>query len=166
MGLNKTFLSKCRAAHGIYTTSVPHLHHICTTSTPHLYHIYTTSVPHLYHICHLECEIIRDGVFRCWDDSLPSFGSSLWLRRVAALTSVRLCCPQINSAAQEYMVEEYKRLRQRDCSGSAQSAWRITVRQLESMIRLSEGMARMYCQDQVHTPRPHPLPPLRGRHPG
>ena len=34
-------------------------------------------------------------------------------------------------------------------SGVARSAWRITVRQLESMIRLSEGMARLYCQDEV-----------------
>ena len=49
------------------------------------------------------------------------------------------------------MVEEYKRLRQRDGTGSAKSAWRITVRQLESMIRLSEGMARMHCQDEVLT---------------
>ena len=47
------------------------------------------------------------------------------------------------------MVEEYKRLRQRDCSGSSKSSWRITVRQLESMIRLSESMARMHCQDEV-----------------
>jgi DNA replication licensing factor MCM6 len=48
------------------------------------------------------------------------------------------------------MIEEYKRLRQRDCTGAAKSAWRITVRQLESMIRLSEGMARLHCQDEVH----------------
>ena len=46
-------------------------------------------------------------------------------------------------------MEEYKRLRQRDCSGAAKSSWRITVRQLESMIRLSESMARMHCQDEV-----------------
>jgi len=49
------------------------------------------------------------------------------------------------------MIEEYKRLRQRDGTGAAKSAWRITVRQLESMIRLSEGMARMHCQDEVNT---------------
>ena len=47
------------------------------------------------------------------------------------------------------MVEEYKRLRQRDGSGAGSSSWRITVRQLESMIRLSEAMARMHCQDEV-----------------
>lgn len=46
------------------------------------------------------------------------------------------------------MVDEYRRLRQRD-SGSTTSSWRITVRQLESMIRLSEGMARLHCQDEV-----------------
>jgi len=56
---------------------------------------------------------------------------------------------QINRESQDYMVEEYKRLRQRDGTGAAKSAWRITVRQLESMIRLSEGMARMHCQDEV-----------------
>lgn len=58
--------------------------------------------------------------------------------------------PKINKESSEFMVEEYKRLRQRDCSGATKSSWRITVRQLESMIRLSEGMARMHCQDEVH----------------
>ena len=31
----------------------------------------------------------------------------------------------------------------------SQSSWRITVRQLESMIRLSEAMARMHCLEYV-----------------
>jgi DNA replication licensing factor MCM6 len=47
------------------------------------------------------------------------------------------------------MIEEYKHLRQRDCTGASKSSWRITVRQLESMIRLSESMARLHCQEEV-----------------
>ncbi|CAB1317294.1 unnamed protein product [Coregonus sp. 'balchen'] len=59
-------------------------------------------------------------------------------------------CNEISGESEEFIVEQYKRLRQRDGSGGvAKSAWRITVRQLESMIRLSEGMARMHCCDEV-----------------
>ncbi|XP_074653745.1 zygotic DNA replication licensing factor mcm6-B-like [Tubulanus polymorphus] len=57
--------------------------------------------------------------------------------------------PQISKDAADYMVDEYRRMRQRDGTGAHKSAWRITVRQLESMIRLSEAMAKMYCQDEV-----------------
>ncbi|XP_076018205.1 DNA replication licensing factor MCM6 [Genypterus blacodes] len=58
--------------------------------------------------------------------------------------------PKISSESEEFIVEQYKHLRQRDGSGGvSKSAWRITVRQLESMIRLSEGMARMHCCDEV-----------------
>ncbi|MEQ2314796.1 Zygotic DNA replication licensing factor mcm6-B [Ameca splendens] len=58
--------------------------------------------------------------------------------------------PKISSESEEFIVEQYKRLRQRDGSGSvSKSSWRITVRQLESMIRLSEAMARMHCCDEV-----------------
>ena len=57
--------------------------------------------------------------------------------------------PRISQEAQEHVVRKYKHLRQRDSSGVTQSSWRITVRQLESMIRLSEAMARMYCLEFV-----------------
>ncbi|XP_029381123.1 DNA replication licensing factor MCM6 isoform X2 [Echeneis naucrates] len=58
--------------------------------------------------------------------------------------------PKISSESEEFIVEQYKRLRLRDGSGGlSKSAWRITVRQLESMIRLSEAMARMHCCDEV-----------------
>ena len=62
-------------------------------------------------------------------------------------------CLQITKESQDFMVEEYRRLRQRDTSGGTTSSWRITVRQLESMIRLSEGMARLHCQDEVSLKR-------------
>jgi len=65
------------------------------------------------------------------------------------LTFARLFKPTISKEAQDYMVEQYKSLRQRDSSGVAKSSWRITVRQLESMIRLSEALARLHCTDQV-----------------
>ncbi|XP_056599654.1 MCM6 minichromosome maintenance deficient 6, like isoform X2 [Triplophysa dalaica] len=56
--------------------------------------------------------------------------------------------PKITPESQEFVVDQYKRLRQRDGGGTSKSAWRITVRQLESMLRLSEAMARLYCSDE------------------
>ncbi|PWA25296.1 hypothetical protein CCH79_00005104 [Gambusia affinis] len=68
--------------------------------------------------------------------------------------------PKISSESEEFIVEQYKRLRQRDGSGSvSKSAWRITVRQLESMIRLSEAMARMHCCDEVRRRHSHEISP-------
>ena len=57
--------------------------------------------------------------------------------------------PKITEESMEYLVDQYKHLRQRDSGGGVKSSWRITVRQLESMIRLSEAMARLSCSDQV-----------------
>lgn len=63
------------------------------------------------------------------------------------ITFARLCKPKISREAQEVMISEYKKLRQRESSNK--SAWRITVRQLESMIRLSEAYARMHLMDEI-----------------
>lgn len=57
--------------------------------------------------------------------------------------------PRISQAALQAMVVEYKRMRQKDASGAARSAWRITVRQLESLVRLSEAVARLHACDTV-----------------
>ncbi|KAF0987920.1 hypothetical protein HZS_5481 [Henneguya salminicola] len=57
--------------------------------------------------------------------------------------------PTISTEAEEYFVQQYKMLRQRDMNTVTRSSWRITVRQLESMIRLSEALARLHCQDEV-----------------
>ncbi|CAG0901705.1 unnamed protein product [Darwinula stevensoni] len=56
--------------------------------------------------------------------------------------------PRLTKEAGTFLVEQYKQLRQRDAS-SSRSAWRITVRQLESMVRLAEAMARLHCSDEV-----------------
>ncbi|XP_077525081.1 minichromosome maintenance 6 [Amblyomma americanum] len=61
----------------------------------------------------------------------------------------RMFKPKVSTEARDYLVEQYRQLRQRDAGGLSKSSWRITVRQLESMIRIAEGIARMHCSDQV-----------------
>merc|ERR1719205_590153 len=57
--------------------------------------------------------------------------------------------PKLSFDSQELLVQQYKHLRQRDSGGSAKCPWRITVRQLESMLRLSEAFARLHCCEEV-----------------
>lgn len=65
------------------------------------------------------------------------------------ITFARQFKPVLGQEAAKLLVELYSALRQRDCTTSNKSSWRITVRQLESMIRLSESMAKMECLDEV-----------------
>ena len=51
--------------------------------------------------------------------------------------------------AQEKLVEYYKDLRADDAQGVGRNSYRITVRQLESMIRLSEAIARANCTPDI-----------------
>jgi len=57
--------------------------------------------------------------------------------------------PSISPEAKQYFVDNYRKLRQNDMAGSAQTSYRITVRQLESMVRLSEAIARLHLEDTV-----------------
>ena len=57
--------------------------------------------------------------------------------------------PQLTSEAKTVLVEQYKKLRQADSTGASRSCYRITVRQLESIIRLSEALARLNCDEKV-----------------
>jgi DNA replication licensing factor MCM6 len=57
--------------------------------------------------------------------------------------------PKITPESQRVMVDCYRKLRQGDTLGRSRSAYRITVRQLESMIRLSEALARLHCADEI-----------------
>ncbi|XP_029829586.2 DNA replication licensing factor MCM6 [Ixodes scapularis] len=81
------------------------------------------------------------------EDNLEKFYSHEDIQRY--IQFARMFKPKLSREAKEYLVEQYRHLRQRDCGGISKSSWRITVRQLESMIRLSEGIARMHCSDQV-----------------
>lgn len=57
--------------------------------------------------------------------------------------------PKLTPAASAVLVEKYTQLRQDDAVGFSRNSYRITVRQLESMIRLSEAIARANCMQEV-----------------
>lgn len=65
------------------------------------------------------------------------------------ITFARQFKPVIRKDSMELLVENYGHLRQRDIGSSGKSTWRITVRQLESMIRLSEAQAKMECSNEI-----------------
>ena len=60
--------------------------------------------------------------------------------------------PRMTKEARDYLVTRYKELRSDDAQGLGRSSYRITVRQLESMIRLAEAIARANCTEEI-TPR-------------
>ena len=65
------------------------------------------------------------------------------------LTFARGLKPLLTEEAREYLVMQYRNLRQADATGINKSSYRITVRQLESMIRLSEALAKLYCEEEI-----------------
>ena len=58
--------------------------------------------------------------------------------------------PEFTPEAKALLVEKYKELRADDAQGGiGRNSYRITVRQLESMIRLSEAIAKANCVDDI-----------------
>ncbi|GEQ66383.1 hypothetical protein JCM33374_g46 [Metschnikowia sp. JCM 33374] len=57
--------------------------------------------------------------------------------------------PRMTKGARDFLVEKYKQLRSDDAQGLGRSSYRITVRQLESMVRLSEAIARANCTEEI-----------------
>lgn len=57
--------------------------------------------------------------------------------------------PKMTPEAATVLVQKYRDLRQDDSQGWGRNSYRITVRQLESMIRLSEAIARAHCMEEI-----------------
>ena len=69
-------------------------------------------------------------------------------------TYIKVCRtlkPQFTKESAEILRDEYKKLRQQSSNkqAGAQSSYRYTVRQLESLIRLSEAMARAHAETVI-----------------
>jgi DNA replicative helicase MCM subunit Mcm2 (Cdc46/Mcm family) len=58
-------------------------------------------------------------------------------------------------AAALRLADCYRDLRQGDSQGVGRNSYRITVRQLESMVRLSEAIARVNCTEEVSNQSPN-----------
>lgn len=56
---------------------------------------------------------------------------------------------QLTSDARKLLVESYVALRRGDANPGSRVAYRMTVRQLEALIRLSEAIARSHLEKQV-----------------
>ncbi|KPI42367.1 DNA replication licensing factor mcm6 [Cyphellophora attinorum] len=57
--------------------------------------------------------------------------------------------PAFSQRAKSLLVQKYKELRANDSGGIGRGSYRITVRQLESLIRLSEAIAKANCVTDV-----------------
>ena len=57
--------------------------------------------------------------------------------------------PKITQEACKELVRAYVNLREEDSNGVSRSSYRITVRQLEAMVRLSEALAKMNLDNEV-----------------
>lgn len=81
------------------------------------------------------------------DDAITSPYSAEQLRRY--IKYAKTFKPILTKEARDFLVTKYKELRSDDAQGYSRSSYRITVRQLESMIRLSEAIARANCVDEI-----------------
>ncbi|KAI8460143.1 minichromosome maintenance protein 6 [Phakopsora pachyrhizi] len=76
----------------------------------------------------------------------PEFSTDILQRYIRY---ARTFNPKLNPEASTVLVQKYRDLRQDDSQGWGRNSYRITVRQLESMIRLSEAIARVHCTEEI-----------------
>jgi DNA replication licensing factor MCM6 len=88
------------------------------------------------------------GLHQLKDEAIEPEFSTEQLQRY--IRFARLFQPIFTDEAKAHLVERYKELRADDAQGGVgRNSYRITVRQLESLIRLSEAVAKASCVDQV-----------------
>ena len=95
---------------------------------------------------HLAEHIVN--IHRLRDDAVqPEFTTEQLQRYIRFARTFK---PEFTPEAKVLLVEKYKELRADDAQGGiGRNSYRITVRQLESMIRLSEAIAKANCVDDV-----------------
>jgi DNA replication licensing factor MCM6 len=86
-------------------------------------------------------------VHRCQEEAVQPPYTKEQMQRY--IRFARTLYPKITPESQRVLVDCYRKLRQGDTLGRSRTAYRITVRQLESMIRLSEAMARLHCDPEI-----------------
>jgi DNA replication licensing factor MCM6 len=95
---------------------------------------------------HLATHIVN--IHRLRDDAVEPEFSTEQLQRY--IRFARTFKPAFTPEAKATLVEKYKELRADDAQGGiGRNSYRITVRQLESMIRLSEAIAKATCVNEV-----------------
>ena len=95
---------------------------------------------------HLASHIVN--IHRLRDDAVqPQFSTERLQRYIRFARTFK---PEFTDEAKVTLVEKYKELRADDAQGGVgRSSYRITVRQLESMIRLSEAIAKANCVHEI-----------------
>ncbi|XP_061356562.1 DNA replication licensing factor MCM6 isoform X2 [Gastrolobium bilobum] len=95
-----------------------------------------------YHIAHhiVRVHQKREGALA------PAFTTAELKRYIAYAKTLK---PKLTSDARKLLVESYVALRRGDTNPGSRVAYRMTVRQLEALIRLSEAIARSHLENQV-----------------
>ncbi|KAL2258908.1 hypothetical protein VTK26DRAFT_7588 [Humicola hyalothermophila] len=88
------------------------------------------------------------GIHRRRDAAVqPEFSTEQLQRYIRFARTFR---PEFTDEAKQVLVQRYKDLRADDAQGGiGRNSYRITVRQLESMIRLSEAIAKANCVEEI-----------------
>ncbi|KAJ1981251.1 MCM DNA helicase complex subunit mcm6 [Dimargaris xerosporica] len=76
----------------------------------------------------------------------PEFSTAQIQRYIRYARTIK---PKLTPESSKLLWEQYRNLRQDDAQGVGKASFRITVRQLESLIRLSEALARVHCSEEI-----------------